>query len=219
MKECKALPSNRRNLALQAYLIMPLYRIARYRLVALEILRNTPHDHLDHKPLGEVAHQLEELCLSIDPNHTLDKRTSSMRQLIPRLTGSPTPLATPSRKFIMEGQLSVVDKRTKQFYCFLFNDLLVRTKKKRKDYAWKGETPLGYITLVDLDDSSTLQNSFQLLSEDKAGRSTSIVLCAPTPAAKGEWVLAISLYLLPDSVGYISRSAEVLARSSSTVVF
>jgi len=29
MKECKALPSNRRNLALQAYLIMPLYRIAR----------------------------------------------------------------------------------------------------------------------------------------------------------------------------------------------
>jgi len=157
--------------------------------VALEILRNTPHDHLDHKPLGEVAHQLEELCLSIDPNHTLDKRTSSMRQLIPRLTGSPvlsspgslsfpsspghtvnphhrffqkTPLATPSRKFIMEGQLSVVDKRTKQFYCFLFNDLLVRTKKKRKDYAWKGETPLGYITLVDLDDSSTLQNSFQV---------------------------------------------------------
>jgi hypothetical protein len=75
----------------------------------------------------------------------------------------------------MEGPLSVVETRTKEFHCFLFNDLFVRTKAKNKKKSkskknkpakdgcvWKGEVPLGNVALVDLDDTPSRRNAFQV---------------------------------------------------------
>jgi hypothetical protein len=67
----------------------------------------------------------------------------------------------------MEGPLSVMETRAKEFHCFLFNDLFVRTKQKKKrsnSCVWKGEVPLGNVTLIDLDDTAARRNAFQVSS-------------------------------------------------------
>jgi hypothetical protein len=93
IKECKAMPANRRKLPLSAYLIMPIQRVARcvymhtpaqeprqrtqhthththtrYRLLALEILRHTPDEHLDRGQMEAAVEQLQALCLWLAPS-------------------------------------------------------------------------------------------------------------------------------------------------------
>jgi hypothetical protein len=91
----------------------------------------------------------------------------------------------------MEGPLSVVETRTKEFHCFLFNDLFVRTKAKNKKKTnkskskkktnnkpakdgcvWKGEVPLGNVALVDLDDTPSRRNAFQVPHTHHRTRTT-----------------------------------------------
>lgn len=222
IKECKAMPANRRKLPLSAYLIMPIQRVARYRLLALEILRHTPEEHLDRSQMEAAVEQLQALCATInDSKRDADSRKMSLHLIAHRISGAPASLASPSRVFIMEGPLSVVETRTKEFHCFLFNDLFVRTKAKNKKKSkskknkpakdgcvWKGEVPLGNVALVDLDDTPSRRNAFQILSEYN-GRPATIVVCAPTAGAKSEWMLAISLHLISPASSSLSSSSRI----------
>jgi hypothetical protein len=115
LKECKAMPANRRKLPLSAYLIMPIQRVARhplpsfllcsfsillmcwggggrnrYRLLALEILRHTPEEHLDRGQMELAVERLEELCATInDSKRDSDSRKVSLQLIATRISGAP----------------------------------------------------------------------------------------------------------------------------------
>jgi quinol monooxygenase YgiN len=116
IKECKAMPANRRKLPLSAYLIMPIQRVARYattahtahahalphtltnrtrtnpryRLLALEILRHTPEEHLDRRQMEAAVEQLQALCATInDSKRDADSRKMSLHLIAHRISGAP----------------------------------------------------------------------------------------------------------------------------------
>ncbi|KAJ3564254.1 hypothetical protein NP233_g8417 [Leucocoprinus birnbaumii] len=106
LKRCRMNPRHTQ-LNLEGYLLLPVQRIPRYRLLLEELLRNTPptyefiEDHLE-RALAEIA--------SLASNMNEGKREAeSRRKLVQwqaRIRGKfPSPLVQPHRRLIMDGPL------------------------------------------------------------------------------------------------------------------
>ncbi|PFH54653.1 hypothetical protein AMATHDRAFT_134378 [Amanita thiersii Skay4041] len=119
LKRCRLNPRHTQ-LNLEGYLLLPVQRIPRYRLLLEELLRSTPpsYDFMDdplERALGEIA--------SLANNMNEGKREAeSRRKLVKwqaRIKGKfPSPLVQPHRRLIMDGPLlltRVVRKATVSF--------------------------------------------------------------------------------------------------------
>jgi hypothetical protein len=75
-----------------------------------------------------------------------------------RLAGT-TQLALPHRRYVYEGKVLFIQpdgESSKERYCFLFNDLFVCCKEKKKGSVLEVDfkEPLGTLKVEDMDDSS-----------------------------------------------------------------
>ncbi|KAG6831276.1 hypothetical protein H0H92_011786 [Tricholoma furcatifolium] len=106
LKRCRLNPRHSQ-LNLEGYLLLPVQRIPRYRLLLEELLRSTPPSHeYEDDPLERALAEI----LSLANNMNEGKRESeSRRKLVQwqaRIRGKfPSPLVQPHRRLIMDGPL------------------------------------------------------------------------------------------------------------------
>eukprot|EP00013_Stygamoeba_regulata_P023724 CAMPEP_0177646502 /NCGR_PEP_ID=MMETSP0447-20121125/9807_1 /TAXON_ID=0 /ORGANISM="Stygamoeba regulata, Strain BSH-02190019" /LENGTH=1205 /DNA_ID=CAMNT_0019149037 /DNA_START=111 /DNA_END=3730 /DNA_ORIENTATION=+ len=123
-----------KGLPLPSYLIMPVQRLPRYRLLIENLLKHTPPHIPDHCRLVDVAEQLMETIDSINESKRQADNRLRLVRIEASLKGLTTPLHNTWRQFVNEGALlQVKDSKRVATYCFLFHDLLLITKAEKAE--------------------------------------------------------------------------------------
>jgi hypothetical protein len=118
------------------YLIMPIQRIPRYRLLLADLLRHTWPEHPDLADLQAALSRVEQLASSLDEAEQAAANLQKMIELARLLQGrcmEQLRLVQPHRRFVREGILhrlrsSKPSARPRPVLLILFNDLLLWVK-------------------------------------------------------------------------------------------
>lgn len=124
-EECRENPMSM-NLDLLSFLIMPVQRTPRYKLLLSELLKNMEENDPDHKQAEEALKKISEVASSIDEDvdlaHNRDMIMKIGKKFVPTLK-----LISPSRLFVFQGPMGKWSRNDTLYnYEFiLFNDLLL----------------------------------------------------------------------------------------------
>ncbi|NWW62173.1 ARHGQ factor, partial [Ifrita kowaldi] len=135
-----------RNLPMISFLILPMQRVTRLPLLMDTICQKTPKDSAKYENCKQALKEVSKVCsqvIKLFLYHTLFsifKKFSNFEGLqCDFLALQPFPLVSSSRWLVKRGELTayvedtgLFSKRTskQQVYFFLFNDVLIITKKK-----------------------------------------------------------------------------------------
>lgn len=180
-KECEQKPEAQ-GLSLASFLIMPIQRIPRYKLLLVEVIKNTPPEHPDDK-LVQGHDELRDIAMEI--NNSI-KEIENRTKLLALQTTCDTPLFAPNRWFIREGDLTKKCRAgDKKFTYFLFSDMLMYgTRLPLNKYKISHKIPIDQA--FQLKDSE-VQFGWQLINSVK-----SFIVYAMDEAEKNQWVADIT---------------------------
>eukprot|EP00808_Paulinella_micropora_P024737 g9657.t1 len=109
---------------LASYLISPVQRIPRYRLLLQELVKNTDAGHPDSEPLAQALSLVGEVATHINEAMRAQENQVKIRAIEEQFLTSPGFLA-PGRFYIKQGQLSKICRSKDEVYTFfLFNDMI-----------------------------------------------------------------------------------------------
>ncbi|KAJ6627208.1 hypothetical protein B0H10DRAFT_2292586 [Mycena sp. CBHHK59/15] len=106
LKRCRINPRHSQ-LTLEAYLLLPVQRIPRYRLLLEDLLRSTPptYEYMDD-PLDRSLAEISLLANNMNEGKRESESRQKLVQWQSRIRGKfPSPLVQPHRRLIMDGQL------------------------------------------------------------------------------------------------------------------
>eukprot|EP00003_Mantamonas_plastica_P017024 TRINITY_DN2844_c0_g1_i10.p1 TRINITY_DN2844_c0_g1~~TRINITY_DN2844_c0_g1_i10.p1 ORF type:complete len:1160 (+),score=379.73 TRINITY_DN2844_c0_g1_i10:139-3480(+) len=144
---------------LPSFLIMPVQRIPRYRLLLQDLLKFTDETHATWAKLTEALELIKEIADYINERKRQAENRDKVIQIQQMLSGdNKAPMLIDSnRLFIQEG---LVHKKTrrgnklKERLLILFNDMAIATEyrnKKKDALIWHTTIDLACTVLVDLD--------------------------------------------------------------------
>jgi hypothetical protein len=158
--------------ALQSYLIEPIQRIPRYKLLLEELIRNTEEDHPDYANLGVALASVAEVALSV--NNEIKKQEIRMKlidkhNLFTKVKEGQ--IISPSRRFVYQGVLTKVCRSSNRPYTFfLFNDKLIYASQSMGRYTIHQDLAINqYFRVEDIVTADqNANNKFQILSQTKS---------------------------------------------------
>jgi hypothetical protein len=176
----------RAGLTLKAFLIMPIQRIPRYRLLLEDLVKNTPESHPDHKTLNSALEKLKIVAEQVDKAIHEQKNRELMFKIQKRV-GEAAQIIEPGRIYVREGDLTkVCRKGPKKRFFALFSDILLYATEniggRLSSVNVLKMTSLGVRDLPD-DPKRNQTNAMQVSSEKK-----SFVVFAQTPQEKSLWL-------------------------------
>ncbi|KAK9763322.1 hypothetical protein K7432_010115 [Basidiobolus ranarum] len=148
-------------LNLQGYLLLPVQRIPRYKMLLRDLLANTLPDHPDIEDLRLALEQISTRAQEINERKREHERKHRVISIQAKIKGaSEIPLVQPQRRYIHEGILhlhkivrtfnaQVKDPKTQKtrdctylhemvidtdFMFYLFNDIMIKCKPSNKEY-------------------------------------------------------------------------------------
>ncbi|KAI8388203.1 uncharacterized protein BYT42DRAFT_559247 [Radiomyces spectabilis] len=161
-----------RRLAFRHFLILPVPRIQRYKLLLDAILKQTPADHPDQYDLTRCIEQIVAIVSQMDRATENSKKTLRLYQINDAIEYKAgrfvdLQLLAPGRQLLHEGPLKRrkhMGVETVDIHVFLFDHLLLMTKrKKRASHAgadmyrvYKQPIPVELLMMPDLVDSFSL---------------------------------------------------------------
>ncbi|KAF9955721.1 hypothetical protein BGZ72_003480 [Mortierella alpina] len=108
LRRCAKHP-NHTQLALQGYLLLPVQRIPRYKLLLQDLLENTWPEHVDYQ---DIATALEKISSRADEMNERKRQYENHEKVLlvqNRIIGQyKTPLVQPHRKVVREGMLHLI---------------------------------------------------------------------------------------------------------------
>ncbi|KAF9192418.1 hypothetical protein BGZ51_005612 [Haplosporangium sp. Z 767] len=108
LRRCAKHP-NHTQLALQGYLLLPVQRIPRYKMLLQDLLENTWTDHVDYH---DIATALEQISSRADEMNERKRQYENHEKVLlvqNRIIGQyKTPLVQPHRKVVREGMLHLI---------------------------------------------------------------------------------------------------------------
>ncbi|ORY08250.1 hypothetical protein K493DRAFT_28902 [Basidiobolus meristosporus CBS 931.73] len=152
---------NHNQLNLQGYLLLPVQRIPRYKMLLQDLLANTLPDHPDREDLQLALEQMSTRAQEINERKREHERKHRVISIQARIKGaSDIPLVQPQRRYIHEGVLhlykivrtfnaQVKDPKTQKtrdcpylhemvidsdFMFYLFNDIMIKCKPSSKEH-------------------------------------------------------------------------------------
>jgi len=63
---CFMLGDYKNEVSMEGFLLSPLQRLCRYPLLLKELVKHTPPDHPDHKPIKEAHLRMKDVCTSVN---------------------------------------------------------------------------------------------------------------------------------------------------------
>ncbi|ELP84918.1 rhogef domain containing protein, partial [Entamoeba invadens IP1] len=162
-------------LNLRAYLITPVQRLPRYKLLLEDLINHTPEDHLDLKRLKKALEKVKEINVNINKSVDVTSRQVKLVELAKKL--KIVDLVQADRYYVRDDEMIFISNRGKEKrHFFLFNDRLVVTKYA--DFKIKFDEKLCRVNIEDDSDQSFNVYSAMLSFE---------VLCT-SEEQKREWV-------------------------------
>ena len=146
------------------YLYLPVQRILAYDSLLKDILDLTPIYHPDYKHLSNSLSALRDIQFSAILRAEQRKNINKVLYIQNNMSDDIN-LALPHRRFVYEGEVLLIHNRgSKERYCYLFNDLFVCCKAKRKklDIDWK--EPLETMVVEAITDDEGFRFLFRLTS-------------------------------------------------------
>jgi len=185
IKECEEKDSMPLN-SIGAYLIVPVQRIPRYRLLFEQLLKLTPKSHNDHASLTETLEIVNRVATYVNNYRNLEEE---LRQLMnERIGDMPIPKLAEGRILLKEGVLKKTSSRAVQERkVFLFNDLLLYCGPKKEPFPYKGHVYIDSGSWIKGLEEGKLKNAFQIV-----GGSKTYTFQASSPQEKHAWIQAIS---------------------------
>eukprot|EP01103_Thecamoeba_quadrilineata_P016274 TRINITY_DN5397_c0_g1_i1.p1 TRINITY_DN5397_c0_g1~~TRINITY_DN5397_c0_g1_i1.p1 ORF type:complete len:724 (+),score=162.54 TRINITY_DN5397_c0_g1_i1:74-2245(+) len=170
LEECQANPAVR-GLNLFSFIIKPVQRLCKYPLFFKDLLNNTPTEHPDFTHVTEALKKISEV---VEKVNEAKRQAEDMQKIVDIQTSIEgiNDLVQPSRSYLGEGDVLVMythqgnsaatDKKLESGHYFLFNDIIVMVRTKKKIYELKGDLPLAATKIVVHSDSETVKNAFEL---------------------------------------------------------
>ncbi|KAI9145989.1 Dbl homology domain-containing protein [Paraphysoderma sedebokerense] len=179
-----------KGLSFQAYLIMPVQRIPRYRLLLEDLLKKTPPLHPDHLNINTALKIIADVALFVNEQIRQHEMFIEMLDIQNKIVGFNEPLITPTRRLLKRGNINkVCRKRNQPRLFFLFNDMLVYVSPmllSQEKYLFHRKVDLQNCDVADAEDAATIRNMFQIISRDK-----SFAVFTDTEVEKREWMESI----------------------------
>ena len=177
---------------LEALLSFPLNRVPHYRGVLTGILANTPRNGDEYMRLAKVTQELGDLQEYLNQNKSQSDQMGAVYKIESRIVGREYALNDLHRAFVREGDAVVVghgedEKKQKESHLFLFNDILLITKKipQKNQFRWKQGYSIQYNTL-------TVPSGDLLLHLSNMNNSKeSLSLSFGSQSLKQEWATSI----------------------------
>ncbi|KAH9257048.1 hypothetical protein BASA81_004869 [Batrachochytrium salamandrivorans] len=204
--ECFAPNQDRlRNRALGDFLIMPVQRVPRYKLLLQELVNLTVGP--EHSILQSALDQVTAVAKMV--NESIQEHLDRMKVLnVQKRFGDQVHLVEPQRKYVLEGQLVKHCRRgPKRYSFFLFTDVLIYATAEEQGLVYKRTLPLNTMSLQLVDQPHEF--AFQLSSPQK-----SFILSAKNDEERHEWAGAISTCIQR----WLVMEQEELQRTQETVV-
>lgn len=159
-----------RNLPMISFLILPMQRVTRLPLLMDTICQKTPKDSPKYEVCKRALKEVSKLVRLCNEGARKMERTEMMYTINSQLEFKikPFPLVSSSRWLVKRGELTayvedtgLFSKRTskQQVYFFLFNDVLIITKKKSEENYNVTDYSLRDQLLVEQCDSEELNSS------------------------------------------------------------
>ncbi|KAL7719233.1 Rho/RAC guanine nucleotide exchange factor [Entamoeba marina] len=164
-------------LNLRAYLITPVQRLPRYKLLLEDLIRNTEEDHCDYERLKNALEKVKSINVTVNKSVDVHARQEKLVEISKKIKGYDQ-LIQPTRYYIHDGELTKITKKGKSTrHFFLFNDIIMYTKKS-PDMTIKFSTDI--VSVMITDDSNI---SFNILSPSK-----SFTMLCKNEEDKREWI-------------------------------
>ncbi|KAJ2803329.1 hypothetical protein H4R20_002939 [Coemansia guatemalensis] len=183
-----------RGLSLQSYLLLPVQRIPRYKLLLEDLLKHTPRTHVDHHSIGDALRTIEEVAEFVNENIEEHEMTLSIIE-IQRTLGIRESLLVPGRRLVKMGTLTKICRKSHQQRSFyLFSDILLYSSGPAPlidDQSGHRRVPLEDCKVMDVPDTGEWLNQFTIISREK-----SFIVYTETAAEKLNWMAALSAAIL-----------------------
>ncbi|KAF9401819.1 hypothetical protein BGX21_000457 [Mortierella sp. AD011] len=184
--ECK-------NLDFQAYFMLPIQRIPRYKLLLESLLRHTPSNHPDHRKLQIAFESMEQTAGFVNETIRQHEMFGEMINLQSKITGMSEPLVVPGRVLLKRGRVSKVCRRNIQLReIILLSDCILWTSPSMNPLedtlTFHRKVGLENCTVIGADDPDPTKNAFQIMSSEKSSQ-----VFVDTAKEKEDWMAAIRI--------------------------
>ncbi|XP_061227535.1 rho guanine nucleotide exchange factor 26 isoform X2 [Neopsephotus bourkii] len=211
-----------RNLPMISFLILPMQRVTRLPLLMDTICQKTPKDSSKYENCKQALKEVSKLVRLCNEGARKMERTEMMYTINSQLEFKikPFPLVSSSRWLVKRGELTayvedtgLFSKRTskQQVYFFLFNDVLIITKKKSEesynvtDYSLRDQLVVQQCDGEDLTSSPVKNTSAMLYSRqtsathlfrllvlsNHAGEKVEMLLGTESQSDRARWITAL----------------------------
>uniref|UniRef100_A0A8D0L1N7 Rho guanine nucleotide exchange factor 26 n=1 Tax=Sphenodon punctatus TaxID=8508 RepID=A0A8D0L1N7_SPHPU len=211
-----------RNLPMISFLILPMQRVTRLPLLMDTICQKTPKDSPKYEVCKRALKEVRKLVRLCNEGARKMERTEMMYTINSQLEFKikPFPLVSSSRWLVKRGELTayvedtgLFSKRTskQQVYFFLFNDVLIITKKKSEesynvtDYSLRDQLLVEQCDSEELNSSPVKNSTTMLYSRQSsashlfrltvlsnhAGEKVEMLLGTDTQNERARWITAL----------------------------
>uniref|UniRef100_A0A8C0G0J1 Rho guanine nucleotide exchange factor 26 n=2 Tax=Chelonoidis abingdonii TaxID=106734 RepID=A0A8C0G0J1_CHEAB len=211
-----------RNLPMISFLILPMQRVTRLPLLMDTICQKTPKESPKYEICKRALKEVSKLVRLCNEGARKMERTEMMYTINNQLEFriKPFPLVSSSRWLVKRGELTayvedtgLFSKRTskQQVYFFLFNDVLIITKKKSEesynvtDYSLRDQLLVEQCDSEELNSSPVKNSSTMLYSRQSstshlfrltvlsnhAGEKVEMLLGTETQSERARWITAL----------------------------
>jgi hypothetical protein len=153
------------------YLIEPVQRTPRYRLLFRDLVRKTPPDSPDYPGLAEAAETMEAEVLKLEGAIALVHEATAMGELEGRFDFT-FRVFEPNRRLFYQGEVSKFSRKTIQpRYLVLFSDCLVVAEPGVTSHLSVNTTSMsGEYRLTSVEDGAPFVNAVDVLQAKKSFR-------------------------------------------------
>ncbi|KAJ8016392.1 hypothetical protein DPEC_G00006750 [Dallia pectoralis] len=198
-----------------SFLILPMQRVTRLPLLLDTICQKTKNDTAEYYAAVWALKAMSKLVNSCNDGARRMERTEQMYTIQKQMEFGkikPFPLVSSSRWLQKRGELAVCNEELglfwkafshKSFYLFLFNDVLIVTKKKSEesyvvmDYATLENVEVELVEETEERTSPNTKGGFPLvslrllMSKNSEGRTEQITMVAESRVDRARWVSAL----------------------------
>ncbi|KAJ1724449.1 hypothetical protein LPJ53_001290 [Coemansia erecta] len=179
-----------RGLSFQSYMLLPVQRIPRYKLLLEDLLSHTPAGHVDHASIGDALRTIADVATFVNENIEEHEMTLSIIE-IQRTLGVKESLLAPGRRLVKVGELTKICRKSHQRRLFyLFSDMLLYSSHAvplGEDQSGHRRVPLEDCKVMDVPDAHDSRNQFTLISREK-----SFIVYACSASEKLAWMNALT---------------------------
>ncbi|RHZ77063.1 hypothetical protein Glove_186g170 [Diversispora epigaea] len=178
-----------KHLTLEAYLLMPVQRIPRYKMLLENLLKITTESHPDYHNLIKAFQIIENVATFVNETIRQHEMFVTMLEIQKSLAGFDEALLVPGRRFIKRGTVKKICRKNHQEReFFLFSDLLIYASRLNLiDNMFTFHRKIGLEDLMVLNGGKQDEkNAFQIISPQK-----SFTVYADTPQNKESWINVI----------------------------